>query len=617
MPPGLDDLRGRVEVRLADAQADDVGHGRQDVEEAADARARNLVHAPGQDTGRERRALRFGFGVEDGRVGGESGGPGGRSHRCVLRLVRSGLRAGRRRFAVRPLDRAGRGRVVGQGQLGGLQGPPGCSGRDPFVRTGQTKHREFAPRRPDDLEADRKTVRKAGRDRDSRQAGHVDRQGAGVREVHRHRIRHLRAHRECDRGAGRRADRVEAGRPDRVEIRLDERPHLLRLQVVRVVVAGRKGVGAEHDPALDFGPEAAASRTQVVGDELAGAPVAEAVLDAVVAGQVGAALGGGDDVVGRQTVVRVRQRDFLDPGAGPLHGRDRLADAGRHAGLHAVDEVLLGQRDAATVEVARGFVVARGQAEQLGRDRHGRAGGVALVAAGDGVEQQGGVAGVAGERPDLVQAGGEGHDPEPADAAVCGLHADDAAQRGGLADAAAGVRADAQRRMKRGDDGGGTAGAAAGDARQIPGVGRRTVGRMLGRGAHRELVHVRLAQDHGSGGSQPGGDGRVERRDVALEDPRAGGRLTALDRDQVLERHRDAAQRMESVERRGAGAAGRGDAGVGGVGLGKGTGAIDREPGVEGTVLPLGDGQMGFGQRPRTDARRREAARPSHGRGGE
>src|ERR1035437_4219274 len=62
----------------------------------------------------------------------------------VLIGVSSGLAApaggGSARGALYPLGRAGRGRIVGQVQLGGVEGPPGCSGRDRFVRTGQAKH---------------------------------------------------------------------------------------------------------------------------------------------------------------------------------------------------------------------------------------------------------------------------------------------------------------------------------------------------------------------------------------------------------------------------------------------------------------------------------------------
>jgi hypothetical protein len=58
---------------------------------------------------------------------------------------------------------------------------------------------------------------------------------------------------------------------------------------------------------------------------------------------------------------------------------------------------------------------------------------------------------------------------------------------------------------------------------------------------------------------------------------------------------------MEGGERRSAGAARLGQAAIGSVGLGQGTGAVDREPAVEGAILPLGNREMGFDQRARTD----------------
>ena len=56
---------------------------------------------------------------------------------------------------------------------------------------------------------------------------------------------------------------------------------------------------------------------------------------------------------------------------------------------------------------------------------------------------------------------------------------------------------------------------------------------------------------------------------VALEDPRAGGALAARDRDEVLERDRDAQQRVEGRDGVGALGARRGEPRVGRVGLGE------------------------------------------------
>ena len=114
-------------------------------------------------------------------------------------------------------------------------------------------------------------------------------------------------------------------------------------------------------------------------------------------------------------------------------------------------------------------------------------------------QQQGGVADVAGQRPALVERGGEGDHPVARDRAVGGLQPDDAAERRGLADRAAGVGADRPGRQAAGDDRRRAAGGAARHPAAVPGVEHRPVGRVLVRGAHRELVHVGLAEDRRAG----------------------------------------------------------------------------------------------------------------------
>ena len=120
---------------------------------------------------------------------------------------------------------------------------------------------------------------------------------------------------------------------------------------------------------------------------------------------------------------------------------------------------------------------------------------------------------------------------------------DDPAQGGRLADGAARVRADRQRGVVGRHGRRRAAAAAARDAIERPRIGRRAVGGVLGRRAHRELVHVGLAEDDRAGVAQALGDVGVVRRAIALEDPRAGRALAALDRHEVLERDRDAEQR--------------------------------------------------------------------------
>ena len=66
------------------------------------------------------------------------------------------------------------------------------------------------------------------------------------------------------------------------------------------------------------------------------------------------------------------------------------------------------------------------------------------------------------------------------------------------------------------------------------------VSRVLGRRAHGELVHVRLAERRQARLLELRRHGRVEHRHVAGEDLRAGGGLDALGRDHVLDRDRHA-----------------------------------------------------------------------------
>ena len=165
-------------------------------------------------------------------------------------------------------------------------------------------------------------------------------------------------------------------------------------------------------------------------------------------------------------------------------------------------------------------------ADRLGIARHRRVDRrrIERVVAGHHFQQQRRIFGRARQRADLVEAAGERHQTVAADAAVGRLQPGDAAQAGRLANRAAGVGADRQRRHRRRDAGRGAAAGAAGNARQVPGIARLLEGRVLGRAAHGELVHVRVADQHGVGRLEPlDHRGVVGRREV-LEHLRAAGR---------------------------------------------------------------------------------------------
>ena len=112
-------------------------------------------------------------------------------------------------------------------------------------------------RRRDDLQPDGQAVLRREADGQAHRgvAGEVHGDGGHVVEVHRQRIVELLAQLERGGGRGRRDQHVDLGE-GRLEVALDQRADLLRRAVVRVVVAARQRVGAEHDPPLDLGAEA-------------------------------------------------------------------------------------------------------------------------------------------------------------------------------------------------------------------------------------------------------------------------------------------------------------------------------------------------------------------------
>src|SRR5262249_12534152 len=301
-----------------------------------------------------------------------------------------------------------------------------------------------------------------------------------------------------------------------------------------LVVAGRERVRAEHDPALWLvaEPRVASTRVQLTDVAVALGPVA--VADAVVAGEVRGRFGGGDQVVaGQAEVDRARQAALLELRTELPCLLERRVHGFGDAGLDAFGLVqLLGNADPEASEV-----LGLGQLDRLRALDGGR---VARVAPGDDPVEQRAVADCLRVGADLVEAGGEGDDPVAADGAVRRAQADDAAERGRLLDRAAGVRPERPRREARGDGRRRPARGAARNALGIPGVPSRPEARVLGRRAHCELVHVRLAEQRQPGLLATRGDGGVEDRLVAGQDLRSGRRLDPAGRDQVLERDGDA-----------------------------------------------------------------------------
>ena len=163
--------------------------------------------------------------------------------------------------------------------------------------------------------------------------------------------------------------------------------------------------------------------------------------------------------------------------------------------------------------------------------------GIVGVGAGDHAQEEGRVGEVVSEGADLVERAGERDQAIPADPAVGRLEADDAAKGRRLADRAAGVGAESQRSQTGRDGRRRAAGRAAGHADSIPGVFGRPVRAVLRRRAHRELVHVGLAEQDRAGGPELGDHGGVVRRAEVPQHTAAASRRLALDAEHVLDRH--------------------------------------------------------------------------------
>ena len=209
--------------------------------------------------------------------------------------------------------RAPRGRRPSRSPPAALTGAPPCRARASSAYATRNIA-GFVEVVGDDLAADGQPVHAADRDRHRRHAGEVRRRREDVVQVHLVRVR-LRAEGEGRRRRGRReAARARRESKTRRKSLRDERAHVLRPPVVRVVVAGREHVGAEQDAARHLGAEAARARRLVHAAQ----PVAleaHAVAHAVEAREVRARLGRRDDVVDRDGERGVREARPRAPSA--------------------------------------------------------------------------------------------------------------------------------------------------------------------------------------------------------------------------------------------------------------------------------------------------------------
>ncbi len=131
-----------------------------------------------------------------------------------------------------------------------------------------------------------------------------------------------------------------------LEVARDEPPHLLRLEVIGVVIAVRQHVGADQDAPLHLGAEALGARARIHVEQVGVALRAVAVAHAVEAREVGRGFRRRDHVVHRNAELLVGQLDRHRRRALAGEPAHRFLDRLAHARLDALAEVLARQTDA-------------------------------------------------------------------------------------------------------------------------------------------------------------------------------------------------------------------------------------------------------------------------------
>ena len=238
----------------------------------------------------------------------------------------------------------------------------------------------------------------------------------------------------------------------------------------------------------------------------------------------------------------MRQRCLGDLGSELFQQRDGAPCRCLYRRLHAIHEVLPGDADSEARQVLPERLCVVRYLNVEGCRVHG-------VVPGDGVEDVGAVGHVPGDRADLVERACERDEAVPGHQPIGRLEPDYSAERRGLPDAAAGVRAErvvalpCRNRRSR------AAAAAAWHAVEVPRVASRKERRVLGGRPHSELVQVALAHEHRGLLVKSPGHGRVVGRDESLEHPRGARCGDACGRHVVLELHWDSGQRRGIARR--------------------------------------------------------------------
>ena len=370
---------------------------------------------------------------------------------------------------------------------------------------------------------------------DGGQAGQVDGHGVNVAQVHLERIAQTLPQLGGD-GGGHRSQQQIIFPEGLVKGLLDDGLDLQGFLIIGVIVAGGQHEGAQQDAPLHLPAKALGAGLAVEVGQILIVTGPPAVFHAVEAGQVGAGLSGGDDIIGGHDVLHDGQLALLHLGPAALEHLSHGQHLFPHLGIQAVAEAV--HRNA---DLHAGQIGAQPLQQVSGVEV--QTGAVPLVPALKQIQHGCAVLGGAGQRADLVKGGGVSDEAVAGDGAIGGLHAGDAAVGGGLADGAAGIAAQRVPALPCRHSGGRAAGGTAGHPLQIPRVAGGAVKAGLGGGAHGELVHVQLAHHHAACGAELFHDrGVIGRRELAQDLGGAGG-LDVQRADVVLHAGRHTGQR--------------------------------------------------------------------------
>ncbi len=151
----------------------------------------------------------------------------------------------------------------------------------------------------------------ADRNRNPRNAGQICGHGVNVRQIHCQRIINFFAQLERRRRTSRRHDRVHFFERI-VKVARQQCAHALRFQIISIVISGAQRIRSQHDSAFHLGAESMIARATIHVGQRSRIFRAKSITHAVKARQVRRSLRGRDQVISRNRVFGVRQRNLDD-----------------------------------------------------------------------------------------------------------------------------------------------------------------------------------------------------------------------------------------------------------------------------------------------------------------